>query len=476
MLKKITVMIVVACFFMTGYAQENDPYKIEIKIKQYRDTVLYLANYYGDKTYIADTAYCKKANGNFVFSKEKTLEGGLYIIVSQDKKSLFEFLLSDSFHMKLETSADDYVAKMKVKNSEENRVFFEYLSYSGDLFKQIKPLKDDLKRWGPDNDSSAIIKEQITAINQQMTDYKEAIIGKYPESFLAKFFGLLKDPLVPDTVPTLADGTEDKAYSYYFYKQHFWDFIDLSDDRIVRTPVYYRKLDTYFDQVISKDADSIIYEIDHLLAQMNETGDLYKFTLWHLTVKFDESAIMGHDAILVYMTDHYFLKGKADWLNEQVIKNLAEESDKRRATLIGKQAPNLIMQDTSFQPVNMYDIDKDFTIIYFWDPQCGHCKEETPKLVKFYNEYARQLNVEIFAVCTDTNMVKMKKYIKEKGMHFVNVNGPRAYTNDYHELYNVFSTPIVVVLDKNKKIIAKRLQSEQLAEFIENYIKFKEEE
>ena len=476
MLKKITVMIVVACFFMTGYAQENDPYKIEIKIKQYRDTVLYLANYYGDKTYIADTAYCKKANGTFVFSKEKTLEGGLYIIVSQDKKSLFEFLLSDSFHMKFETSADDYVAKMKVKNSEENTVFFEYLSYSGDLFKQIKPLKDDLKRWGPDNDSSAIIKEQISAINQQMADYKEAIIGKYPESFLAKFFGLLKDPLVPDTVPTLADGTEDKAYSYYFYKQHFWDFIDLSDDRIVRTPVYYRKLDTYFDQVISKDADSIIYEIDHLLAQMNETGDLYKFTLWHLTVKFDESAIMGHDAILVYMTDHYFLKGKADWLNEQVIKNLAEESDKRRATLIGKQAPNLIMQDTSFQPVNMYDIDKDFTIIYFWDPQCGHCKEETPKLVKFYNEYARQLNVEIFAVCTDTNMVKMKKYIKEKGMHFVNVNGPRAYTNDYHELYNVFSTPIVVVLDKNKKIIAKRLQSEQLAEFIENYIKFKEEE
>ena len=476
MLKRIIIMIVMSGFVIAGYAQKTDHYNIEVKIKKYQDSVLYLANYYGDKTYIADTAYRRNSNGSFVFTKDKTLEGGLYMVVSQGKKSLFEFLLSDSYHMKLETSADDYIANMKVKNSEENAVFFKYLAYSGDLFKKIKPLKGDLKRLGSDNDSSAMIKEEITAINQQMADYKEAIIEVYPDSFLANFFGLLKDPVVPDTLPTLADGTKDPVLSYYYYKQHYWDLIDLSDDRIVRTPVYYRKLDTYFDQVISKDADSIIYEIDHLLAQMNETGDLYKFTLWHLTIKFDESPIMGHDAILVHMTDHYFLKGKADWLNEQVIKNLAEESDKRRATLIGKQAPNLIMQDTNFKPVNLYEVEKDFIIIYFWDPQCGHCKEETPKLVTFYNEFAEKLNVEIFAVCTDTNMVKMKKYIKDKGMDFINVNGPRAYTKDYHELYNVFSTPIEIVLDKDKKIIAKRLQSDQLAEFIENYIKLKEEE
>ena len=476
MLKRVIPLILMVSFFISSYAQKSDTYKIEINLEYNQDSVLYLANYYGDKTYIADTAYSENKNGVFVFSKKKKLEGGLYMAVSQEKKSLFEFLVSDSYNMKLETSTDDYVTNMKIHNSGENKVFFEYLVFSGDLYKQIRPLNQDLKRLEANHDSVTIIKEQIAAINKEMVDYKEAIIEKYPESFLTDFFGLLKDPVVPDTLLTLPDGTKDSAYPYRYYKQHFWDNVDLSDDRIVRTPVYYRKLDTYFDKVIIRDADTIINEIDHLLAQMNEAGDLYKFSLWHLTIKFDESPIMGHDAILVHMTDKYFSKGKADWLNEQVIQNLIDESDKRRNTLIGKQAPNLIMQDTNLKAVNLYSLENDFIVLYFWDPQCGHCKVETPKLVSFYDELAKELNTEIFAICTDTNMAKMKDYIIDKGMDFINVNGPRAYTTDYHDLYNIFSTPIVIVLDKDKKIIAKRLQADQLAGFIENYIKLKEEE
>ncbi|TLS65165.1 TlpA family protein disulfide reductase, partial [Mariprofundus erugo] len=115
------------------------------------------------------------------------------------------------------------------------------------------------------------------------------------------------------------------------------------------------------------------------------------------------------------------------------------------------------------------------TIIYFWDPQCGHCKKESPKLVEFYNEYAEKLDVEVYTVCADSNLADMKKYIREKKMNFINVNGPRSYTTDYHELYNIFTTPVIVVLDKNKKIIAKRLVSEQLPEFIENHKKMREE-
>ncbi len=66
----------------------------------------------------------------------------------------------------------------------------------------------------------------------------------------------------------------------------------------------------------------------------------------------------------------------------------------------------------------------------------------------------------------------MKEYIAKRDMNFINVNGPRAYTNDYHDLYNIFSTPVLIVLDKNKKIIAKRLLTEQLADFIENHKKY----
>jgi len=469
MLKRALLVVVIATIHLLSFAQKDNHYKIEIKLKNNKDTVLYMANYYGDKTYLTDTAYNEKGKGLFVFSKDEELGGGLYIIVSQEKKSLFEFLVADSRDMKFETSNEDFVSHMKVHNSPENKTFYEYLKFSAGLYDKVKPLNADLKRLGPDADSSVIINKEIKELNKEMVAYKENLIEENPSSFLSSFFKLLKDPAVPDTLLTLPDGTKDSAYPYKYYKEHFWDNVNLTDDRLIRTPVFYKKLDTYFDKVIVKDADTIINEIDKLLSKMNEKGELYKFSLWHLTIKFDESQIMGHDAILVYLSDNYFSKGKADWLNEGVIKNIKEEADKRRNTLIGQQAPNLIMQDTNFKPVSLYDLKNEFVLMFFWDPGCGHCKEETPHLVDFYNKYSKEFDLEVYAVCADTNMVKMKDYITKRNMNFINVDGPRAYTTDYHDLYNIFSTPVLILLDKNKKIIAKRLLSEQLPDFIKNY-------
>ena len=414
MIKRILLIVFIASFALLGKAQNEDSYKIEIKLKNNQDTVLYLANYYGDKTYLADTAYNLKGKGTFIFEKDEKLDGGLYIIVNQEKKSLFEFLVADSHNMKFETSSDDFITNMKIHNSKENEVFYDYLRFSGDLYDRVKPLNADLKRLGNESDSTKILKDEIAEINHEMIDYKESLMKEYPDSFLTDFFGLLQDPKIPDTLLTLPDGTKDSAYPYRYYKAHFWDAVDLSDDRLIRTPVFHKKLDTYFDKVIIKDADTIINEIDHILSQMNEEGDLYKFSLWHLTIKFDESQIMGHDAILVYLSDQYFSKGKAAWLHEEVVKNIMDEADKRRGTLIGKQAPNLIMQDTSFQPKSISDIENEFVVLYFWDPGCGHCKEESPKLVEFYNNSAKDLDVEIYAICADSNMKKMKDYIIER--------------------------------------------------------------
>lgn len=464
-MKNIFLSIFLLCVL---HLNAQDAYKIEVKIKNIPDSVLYLANYYGDKTYLADTAYVK-GKENFVFEKNEKLLGGLYIVVSQDKKSLFEFLVADSPEMKFETEGPDYIAQMKVSSSDENQLFYDYLLFSGQLYDRVKPLNEHLKKLDKASDSVQILRKQISEINQEMTSYKEELMKEHPQTFLAGFFRLLKDPVIPDTLATLPDGSKDSTYPYRYYKAHFWDGVDLGDDRLIRTPVFYKKLDTYFDNVVSKDADSIIYEIDHLLGQMQEKGEMYKFSLWHLTIKFDESQIMGHDGILVYLSDHYFSKGKAPWLHEDVVKNILDEADKRRGTLIGNLAPNLIMQDTNLKPRSLHDVPNKYTILYFWDPQCGHCKKETPKLVEFYENYADSLDVEVFAVCADTNMAKMKEYIRQKNMRFINVNGPRSYTADYHDIYNIFSTPVLIVIDENKKIIAKRLASDQLAQFLKDH-------
>jgi len=120
--------------------------------------------------------------------------------------------------------------------------------------------------------------------------------------------------------------------------------------------------------------------------------------------------------------------------------------------------------------VSLYDISKEFIVLYFWEPDCGHCKEATPKLKSFY-EKARNEGVEIFAVCTTADRGKWIKYIEDNKLTWINGWDPKR-TSRYDYFYNVQSTPMIYILDRNKNIIAKKLPVENLASFIDNYRKY----
>ena len=116
------------------------------------------------------------------------------------------------------------------------------------------------------------------------------------------------------------------------------------------------------------------------------------------------------------------------------------------------------------------DIDKEFTILYFWEPNCGHCKEATPKLKAYYDK-ARNDGIEIFSVCTTSNKQEWTKYIEDNNLTWINGWDPNRSTHfDYY--YNVQSTPMIYILDRNKKIIAKKLSVDDIPSFIENYRKY----
>ncbi|MDV3308276.1 MAG: thioredoxin family protein [Cyclobacteriaceae bacterium] len=129
------------------------------------------------------------------------------------------------------------------------------------------------------------------------------------------------------------------------------------------------------------------------------------------------------------------------------------------------------MQDVNFKPRALYDIKSKYTVIYFFDPDCSHCRQETPKLVDFYERNKTRFDVEVFAVSSDTSMAKMANYIKEMGMKWITVNGPRTYVGPYQDLYDSVQYPTVYVLDDRKKIIAKKIPVDKLEEFLANYEK-----
>lgn len=465
---KHTLLILLSLLFPFYSFASEDGYKIKVQIQGINDSVCYLANYYGDKTYLADTATVS-ANGKFVFEGDSSLPGGVYIIAGQNNNRYFEVIVDREQQFEVVTELDDMMNKMQFSKSDDNKYFYDYVSNNIYNHKKIESLTNHKAEFSELPDSIQSINQQIADVNIKLKEYQQQIIDQHPESFVSVLLNAMKDPEVGE-VPILENGREDSIYAYQYYKNHYWDYFDLTDDRLLRTPLFNKRLERYFTNVIYQEPDTITKEADLIIDKARSNKEVFKYIVWYLTYKFETSKIMGFDEIFVHMVETYYSTGEAYWSDSTVVRSLSKRADALRPILIGEKAPELILIDTVGSFVSLYYSPARYMVLIFYETDCGHCRKEIDSMKEWYQN--NEFGVEVFAICTDTSLVEWKNFIVENELNWINVNGTRSVTQDYHDLYDVNMTPTIFLLDEKKKIIAKRLKMEQLIPFLENYEKY----
>jgi peroxiredoxin len=466
---KIHPKVLIFLFFIaihTSHFAFGSGYQVKFLVKGLHDTTCMIANYYGNGTYVKDTLKVD-GSGRFTFTAKDDLPRGIYLAVINDK-SYFEFIIDKDKKFSMETERNELYGKMVIKDSPDNSLFYGYLAFNREGYEKVMKLDKKREAFKGQPDSLKTIDRKIEAVNDDMIKYKLDLAKKYPDSFVAFFINAMKEPQVPET-PVLPNGRRDSTFAYRYYKAHFWDGTDFTDDRLLRTPIFYNKLVKYFDQVIIQKPDSIIREVDIFIEKSRPNQEMFKYMVWFATNHYETSEIMGFDRVFVHVIDTYYVTGQATWTNKTVLENLIKKANKLKPILIGEKAPNMIMQDTSMNLVSMHNINAEYLILLFWDPECSHCQEEIPKLKEIYDANKSVYNLEIFAVCSDSTVVKWKNYIKKKGMNWINVDGPRSLTGNFHDQYDIISTPVIYILDKKKIIIAKQLKTDQILQFLKKY-------
>lgn len=442
-------------------------YKIEFKIDGLSDTTVYLGNFFGESTYVKDTARVNK-KGECIFDGNKELEEGNYFLVL-NKTRLFDFLVGEDKFFKLTTSTEDYLENLKVEGDIENKIFIEDMKFNAERNKEARPYVEIIQDSLKSDEEIAAARAGLDKINEKVVAHQDEIISQHPDLLISRIFKANKRIDIPET----PEGEDESEFGYKYMKAHYWDNFDLGDPAMLRMirPIYKEKVENYFNRMILPQPDSVLKEVDRLAILSKKTQDTYKYFIWKVTLLYQNPTIMGLDEVFVKLVDKYFETGEMDfWANAQLKKNLKERADQLRLSLIGKTAPNMIMMDKNKQMKSMYALPNKYTVIYFFDPDCGHCKKETPKLVNFYN--TTKYDVGVFAVSADTSMVKMTDYINKMKMPWTTVNGPRTSTGSYHNSYDANTTPTLYVLDEKKKIIAKKIPAERLEDFLTQYEKF----
>lgn len=445
-------------------------YRIEVKIDGVKDTTIMLGYHLGDKKYVADTTYVD-SKGYGVFEGDSLLHGGMYLVILPSR-TYFDILIGDNQRFGVSTKLEKMIENMQFANSPENSAFAEYQRFMDEKQKRMGELRTQIQSKGDDEVIEQSITDEMNNLDKQVKEYWDKLIVDNQGTFLASIIKSLKPVDIPEfqVGPNVSNPDSLRWVMGYRYNQkHFLDNFDLTDSRLIRTPFFVGRIDTYFDRVLLPVPDTLIKYTDLLIEKTKPNKMMYQYMLSHLLTKFQSSQIMGMDAVFVHIAEKYYLSGSADWITDNIREKIQERVSDLKPNLIGNVAPNLILMDINGKPQELHTVKAKITVIYFWEPGCSHCKKVTPILNDYYKKF-KDKGFAVYAVYTQGEMDKWSEYVKKNELTWINVWDPTRQSL-YHRLYDIYSTPIIYVLDKDKKIIAKRIPVESLERFLDEELK-----
>ncbi|HEU4470149.1 MAG TPA: DUF5106 domain-containing protein [Flavisolibacter sp.] len=457
-------------FLLTGSAFAQQGYEIKVTLKPFRNQYIYLGHYYGKQLPIIDSVKLDDKS-QAVFKGNKKLGGGIYLIGFPDRSRNFEILIDQNQRFSVVADTAD-LRTLRFENSAENTAFRSYQEFMGRNGKAIDSLYK--LRSASDKKDSAAITAQIDAINTTVKNYRNGIMTKEPNSLLATLLKAMKEPEVPKNDPAAA---KDSLFAYRYYKAHYWDGVNFFDDRLVRTPFFETRLDKYYEQLVYPSADSVIRELDYMLGYASASEEMQKFLLLKFVNRYLNQKYMWEDAVFVHLFEKYFSQKSYPWLNDKGKKIITDRAYSLMANIMGTPAADVELPDTAGKKVNLYGLQSAYTLVAIWDPRCGHCKEVVPKLDSAYHARWKGMGMTLFGLAKETEGSKKDwmsfihdhklsswthvYYSKQDDMARINAGIP-----SYSQLYDVQTFPTLYLLDKDKRIIAKKVTLEQIDEIL----------
>ncbi|HEY6505987.1 MAG TPA: thioredoxin-like domain-containing protein [Chitinophagaceae bacterium] len=477
-MKRLTLFPVLL-LTVTAFAQNG--YEIKVTLKPFKNEYIFLAHYLGKQYPIVDSVKLNdKSEG--VFKGTKKLGGGIYLVVYPAKNSFFEILVDKPQHFSVIADTATLKKQKTFINSPDNILFNTYQAYMADMGKEIEVARKGLSSATTAKDS-AQWNGQLKKTDSAIAVYRKNIITKNPASILTALLHLMQEPQIPPAEKH-PGGKYDSTFAYRYFKDHYWDNINFWDERIVRTPasLFDERLDKYYNTLVFPGADSVIKELDWMLGYASGSEEMTKFLLVKFINRYLQQKYMWEDAVFVHLYQKYFSQKDYPWLTAQGKKIITERAYSLMANIMGNPAENISLPDTAGKTISLYGDTARFTIVCFWDPTCGHCQETLPLLDSMYRAKWKAIGVKMFAIAKETSGSK------KDWLDFINKHHLQEWTNVYYskaeektrvdanipgysQLYDVQTLPTVYLLDKDKRIVAKKLTWEQTDDILQLKIK-----
>lgn len=447
MRRVILFILFVGPFF--GMAQST--YTLRGELEGLPNQKVYLLNFYGEKNGLLDSAR-SDGSGSFSFTMPATLAPGMYR-VSWGQEKYVDLIFNREnirFHTKAAQASDSLI----ILESVENRIFYDFMM--ADRKSQAKlELLQPVVDYYPDPDSfyfNAVANyEQVQHGQQRLLD---SLRREFPGSYSLKILSHYSTPflsasLSPDT-------------RLLFLKQHYFDNSDFNDTALLRSNAWPNKAISYLalygnNRFTQKQLEAeFIKAVTVMLSDAGENPDVFKFLLDYLVSGFDK---YHFEDVIAYLAENF--QDPYSCEDQEKKSALQKKLDTFKKIAIGQPAPEFEIPDTRGRLVKLSGINSEYTLLIFWSSECGHCTEMMPKAKALY-EAQKPKRYEVMAVSIDTSRAGWMEVVEGQKLNWINVSELKGFDGKSADLYNIYATPTMFLLDRDKKIVAKPISYREL--------------
>ncbi|WP_159473361.1 TlpA family protein disulfide reductase [Chryseobacterium sp. 18068] len=408
--------------FFNLFSAQNG-YEISIKTKGIAKDVMYLKIFNGtvSDSYAVDSVKISDKTSVAKFVQKQKILGGIYKLELKSNKSTLNILVNNGAKISFTLEGSNLLGLNA--EQEPNIGFLTYERQSGNVEKKLELLKDVQK--------------------------------KYPSPTLDLYTKLeeKKNIKIPESLD------ERKKI-----QANFLSDVDLNDRRIQILPNSYQFLNKYFN-ILPIDNENYKIGVDKLLKGQNCDSKNYLFYLKWIFKNLEYYSQKGMNDAYKYTFNTYLNDMKCVNKNETFYNSIASKLSALEAVPLGSTIANTEMQKLDKTLVNLSDIytKSKYTFVMFYDPDCVHCQEETPKVASYIASLRSSgVDIQSVAYLNTPDDKKWQSFVQEKGLeNWINV---KSKNNDrkYVEQLEISSNPNFLLLNSEGKVLLKKYNQQEI--------------
>jgi peroxiredoxin len=194
--------------------------------------------------------------------------------------------------------------------------------------------------------------------------------------------------------------------------------------------------------------------IDVIVANTRENEKVYEIILDYLIRGFEKLKL---DNLITYIADKY--SGTTCQTDEITTLERKLEAQKMET---GTEVPDFKLPDINGDKVTLSQVQKDTTLLIFWASWCPHCMEILPQIKQWLNQQINS-DFEVIAISLDTSRNDWtSKVIEMETESWYNLSDLQGWDGQTTINCNVFATPTMFLIDKDRRILAKPITVSEL--------------